>query len=146
MKSIWSTLPVLLLALSVSAQEMEPVTGIYNDCRQWTKINGVEYSRGVQFILNENKTMSYEVKSYRGNSQCLGKGESLLYTEKLQEIRAIGKFPYYLVLILKDTNGSGYYRLSFVGDTLMLENSDHSPEDYDSNRTRLLKNSEKGFE
>ncbi len=132
----------MFLSFLAVASPDDSVVGSYKDCVPWTRVNGVEHSKGYEYELNEDRSMQFGIKFYTGNSKCAGIGEVILQAIKFDLVKKIGEFPNYLVLVVKDQGGSGYYRLSFGGDTVMVENSDHSPVDYDFNRTVLLKKDE----
>lgn len=132
----------IFLSFLASASPDDSVIGSYKECVPWTRINGVEHSKGYEYKLNEDRSMQFIIKFYKGNSKCEGIGEVVLQALKFDLVKKIGEFPNYLVLVVKDQGGSGYYRLSFGGETVMVENSDSSPVDYDFNRTVLLKKNE----
>lgn len=135
-------LTVVLFPLIASANADRSIVGTYKSCVPWTRINGVEHSKGLEFVLTETRSMQFQIKFYTGNSNCDGTSENLVNAQNFSVIESIGKYPNYLILVLKDQDGSGYYRINFGSDTIVVESSKSMPIKYDFNRTVVLKRTE----
>lgn len=132
-----TTIVALLMPLGASAA-VESSVGEYAYCVQWTRVNGVEHSKGFRFVLNEDQSMVFEVKYYTGTAKCEGEGESIMRSEKLTVLKTVGDFPEVLMMTLKDEDAGNYYELMFGGDSLLLEIGDSLPVEADFNKTVLL--------
>lgn len=86
-------LTVVLFPLIASANADRSIAGTYKSCVPWTRINGVEHSKGFEFVVAEASLMQFQIKFYTGNSKCDGTSETLVDAHNFSVIESIGKFP-----------------------------------------------------
>lgn len=133
-----SILALLLPFMSNAASETEVSAGIYSDCVKWTTINGVEHSKGFQYILNENDSMSLDVFYYTGTSKCEGDGEVLMHAENFSVQKKFAHGKKVFSLLVKNEDKGDYYQMMFSEGRVLIHISDSLPIKYDFDRSLLL--------
>lgn len=139
MKYAISILALALPLMSSAATDSDVSTGVYSDCVKWTTINGVEHSKGFQYILNDDDSMSLDVLYYTGTDKCEGDGEELLHAENFTVQKKVAHKNTVFLILAKNEDSGDYYEMMFSKDRVMVSISDSLPIKYDFNRTLLLK-------
>jgi len=139
MKYAISILALVLPLMSNATTETNVSAGVYSDCVKWTTINGVEHSKGFQYILNEDDSMSLDVLYYTGTDKCEGDGEVLLHAENFTIQKKVAHGKTLFLMLAKNEDSGDYYEMMFSKDRVMVSISDSLPIKYDFNRTLLLK-------
>ncbi len=140
MKKYMITILALVLPLvSNAATELEVSAGLYTECVKWTTVNGVEHSKGFQYILNEDDSMSLDILYYTGTDKCEGDGEVLMHAENFTVLEKLGHKKTVFMLTARNEDSGDYYQMMFSKDSVIVNISDSLPIKYDFNRTLLLK-------
>lgn len=138
-KCMIAVLALVVPLMSNAATELESSAGLYTDCVKWTTINGVENSKGFQYLLNEDDSMSLDVLYYRGTAKCEGEGEVLMRADNFTVREKVGHGKAIFMLIARNEDSGDYYQMMFSKGRVMVNISDSLPIKYDFNRTLLLK-------
>lgn len=139
MKYMIVALALALPLASNASTDLESSVGLYADCVRWTTINGVKHSKGFQYVLNEDDSMSLDILYYTGTDKCEGDGEVLMRAENFTVKKKIAHKDKVFMLIALNEDSGDYYQIMFSKDSVIVNISDSLPIKYDSNRTLLLK-------
>lgn len=139
MKYMIMALALVLPFASHASADLENSAGLYTDCVKWTTINGIEHSKGFQYVLNEDDSMSLDVLYYTGTDKCEGDGEVLMHADKFTVQKKIAHKNKVFMLIALNEDSGDYYQMMFSKDSVIVNISDSLPIKYDFNRTLLLK-------
>lgn len=133
-----SILGLVLPLMSSAATKNEVSAGSYSDCVKWTTVNGVEHSKGFQYVLNEDDSMSLDVFYYTGSARCEGSGEVLMHAENFSVQKKIAHGKKIFSLLAKNEDKGDYYQMMFSEGRVLIHVSDSLPFEYDINRSLLL--------
>lgn len=139
MKYAISILALVLPLMSSAAAETDVSAGVYSDCVRWTTINGTQHSKGFQYILNDDDSMSLDILYYTGTQKCEGEGEVLMHAENFTIQKKVAHGQTVFLLLAKNEDSGDYYEMMFSKGRVMVSISDSLPIKYDFNRTLLLK-------
>jgi hypothetical protein len=135
-------IPILILVIPLSSKAgdfTQTSAGLYASCAQWTTVNEIEHSKGFQFILKEDDSMSLDISYHTGTSKCEGRGEPLLHIENFVVEKKEGYGRKVFLLLARDTDGGKYYEIMFSDNRAIIHISDRLPFKRDLNHTLFLR-------